>query len=95
MKDKCNRCGQCCYYLLGGNFVKCKNLRLDAEGSTCMIYGHHLGTEIDVGIFCNSIRDSPFKFYKCPYNDDRKEKLLEINLLEKIEKEKKITQNLF
>lgn len=89
MNPQCNRCGQCCYYEKNGSFVKCKFLILDKQGSTCSIYGKHLGTEIDEDVYCNSIRRSPFKFYGCPYNETRKEKLLEINLLPLIEKEKK------
>ena len=73
LKDviQCNNCGACCYYMKDGHLKPCKNLRIDGAGkSSCAIYDQpdRIGTEIDDGVYCNSILDVDIKYEGCPYN---------------------------
>ena len=70
----CNRCGQCCYYVLDGRYKKCKHLViLKSKKTLCRIYKQRLACEwkplkLDNGIYCVSREKDKRIFKGCPLN---------------------------
>jgi hypothetical protein len=71
IKDKCLKCGKCCYYLYKCQLVPCKFLNKD---NTCTIYDDRIGIIIDIdrenGIMYRCMKRNKYKPYivGCGYN---------------------------
>lgn len=72
MKDKCLRCGQCCYYTLNGIKKKCRYL-IGGKITSCRIYKNpkRTGIKIDDGIYCTPRSLDKRILIGCPHNEGK------------------------
>jgi len=64
-KDKCLRCGKCCYFPQRfGLWAPCRYLR----DGYCAIYKKRLGKMIGYGMVCTKREDVHYNIPGCPYN---------------------------
>ena len=71
-KDKCKRCGQCCYLVLRNEFgepyptaMPCPYL---TEDNLCRVYKNRLKSKVGEGFQCSPREESHFDYEGCPYN---------------------------
>lgn len=70
-RDKCLRCGQCCWWYdsRAGYWRECRFLARDSKGfTTCMIYHKRIGTCLGDFTYCVNREDYHFNYPGCPYN---------------------------
>jgi len=71
-KDKCLKCGACCYYFgFNSELKRCQYL----SNNLCKIYSTRIGAVIDEEgdkkLYCLARKDDMFDYPNCPYNNGR------------------------
>ena len=78
----CNRCGQCCYFMVDGKKKKCKHLVLLKNGkSLCRIYSKRLGKvlysrvkgEERIQSVCMMREEVYYNYPNCPFNKEEQQ----------------------
>ncbi len=71
---ECNRCGQCCHYVINGKRtdLPCQFLEYLTDGKTrCKVYKFRIGLLIGYGNICTFRKNIPMDFKGCLQNKER------------------------